>query len=219
MQLAALDQLRHEFDLEQISDGLGELVKIVTEGLERTSRLVGDLRDFAAPGEGPEGEIDVRRGLESTFQLMRHAMREAGVELQAELADELPLIPGDARALNQVFLNLLKNGTEALEGRGGTVSVALRQEGRSLVVEVRDDGPGITPELQERLFEPFFSTKAAGRGTGLGLSISSRIVTEHGGSMEVESCEGVGTTFRVRLPIRSGRSAGAGGEEGDARAT
>jgi signal transduction histidine kinase len=221
-QLAALDRLRRELDLEQVTDALGELVGIVTEGLDRTSRLVGDLRDFAVPGEGSEGEVDIRKGLESTFQLMRHAMREAGVELRAELAEGLPLIAGNARALNQVFLNLLKNGTQALEGRGGTVSVGLRQEGPSLVVEVRDDGPGIAPELQERLFEPFFSTKAAGRGAGLGLSISSRIVTEHGGSMELDSCEGVGTAFRVRLPVPSGGSDGsgdAGGEGDDARAT
>lgn len=103
--------------------------------------------------------------------------------------------------LNQVFLNLLKNAAEALEGRGGIVTVSAVVDGAWVVVRVRDDGPGVAPELHTKLFEPFYSTKEAGRGTGLGLSISRRIVNDHGGSIEVESAPGQGTTFSVRLPV------------------
>jgi signal transduction histidine kinase len=202
-QLEKLEQLRQEFDLEGLSDALGELVGIATEGLERTHRLVGDLRDFAAPGQGQLSGVDVGRGLRSTLQLLNYAMRQAGVESELSLEEDLPQPRGDTRALNQVFLNLVKNATEALEETGGTVAVGARAEGDSIVVTVRDDGPGIAREEQARLFEPFFSTKQAGRGTGLGLSISRRIVMEHGGSIGVDSSPGEGTTFTVRLPVEA----------------
>jgi len=132
---------------------------------------------------------------------VRHALREARVELRVEIADDLPLLTGDARALNQVFLNLLKNAAEVLEGRGGVVTLSAVAVGAEVIVQVRDDGPGIAPELHAKLFAPFYSTKEAGRGTGLGLSISRRIVIDHGGSIEVESAPGHGTSFTVRLPV------------------
>jgi signal transduction histidine kinase len=202
-QVAGLQKLRRELDMDETAGALDELVGIVVEGLERTRRLVGDLRDFAAPPQGGRSEIDVKAGLESTLQLMAYAMREAGARLETQLAEGVPRVAGEARALNQVFLNLLKNATEALEGTGGVIRVRLGQEGGWVVIDVRDDGPGIPPEIRERLFEPFFSTKGAGGGTGLGLSICRRIVSEHGGSIRVDSSNGVGTSFVVRLPVRS----------------
>jgi two-component system NtrC family sensor kinase len=145
--------------------------------------------------------VNLRRGIESTLQLMRHALRKARVEVQVQIADDLPVLMGDARAINQVFLNLLKNAAEALEDRGGSVALSAVVDGAWVVVRVRDDGPGVAPELHAKLFEPFYSTKEAGRGTGLGLSISRRILSDHGGSIEVESAPGQGTTFTVRLPV------------------
>ncbi len=201
-QLAELGKLREQIDLDEVAAALAELVAIVTEGLERTQRLVGDLRDFAAPGDGPRTDVDLRRGIESTLQLVRHELRRCGVEVAVQADEPPPLVRGDARALNQVFLNLLKNSAEALEHRGGAVVVRIRREGARIAVEVRDDGPGIDPALLPRLFEPFFTTKGAGRGTGLGLSISRRIVSEHGGAIEVTSTPGEGTCFRVTLPAQ-----------------
>ncbi|HEY8152941.1 MAG TPA: ATP-binding protein [Myxococcota bacterium] len=163
--------------------------------------MVADLRDFAAPGAGRRGEVHLQRGLESTLQLVRHALRESHVEVRVEIAEDLPVLTGDARAINQVFLNLLKNAAEALEDRGGIVTVSAVVDGAWVVVRIRDDGPGVAPELHTRLFEPFYSTKEAGRGTGLGLSISRRIVNDHGGSIEVESAPGQGTAFTIRLPV------------------
>ena len=200
-QARELERLENEIGFDEVVGSLGELIDIVTEGLERTHRLVGDLRDFASPGAGRRGEVHLRRGLESTLQLVRHALREARVEVRVEIQENLPVLTGDARAINQVFLNLLKNAAEALEGRGGVVTVSAVVEGAWVVVRVRDDGPGVAPELHTRLFEPFYSTKEAGRGTGLGLSISRRIVNDHGGSIEVESAPGQGTTVAIRLPV------------------
>jgi signal transduction histidine kinase len=196
-----LETLRRDLGFDQNVEALAELGEIVTEGLERTSRLVGDLRDFAAPGSRASSRIDVARGLRSTLQLVRHVFNQAGIELRDEIAPDLPPLEGDARALNQVFLNLLKNAAEAFEGQRGHVDVRARAEGGTVVVEIRDDGPGIAPELRERLFEPFFTTKPAGRGSGLGLSISQRIVSEHGGRIELDSEPGQGTCVRVSLPV------------------
>ena len=212
--LRELERLRRDLTFDQNVEALGELGEIVTEGLERTSRLVGDLRDFAAPGGQGSGSIDVVRSLRSTLQLVRHVFVQAGIEIEEAIPADLPALEGDGRAINQVFLNLLKNAAEAFEGRHGRVAVRARSEGDGIVVEILDDGPGIAPEVLARIFEPFFSTKPAGRGSGLGLSISQRIVREHGGRIELESEAGRGTCARIWLPLR--RSAEGRGDAAEA---
>ena len=142
---------------------------------------------------------------------MSHTLQRAGrSQTVLDLAPSLPPIEGDARALNQVFLNLLKNAAEAFEGGHGTHLGPIGPEGNAVVVEIRDDGPGMDPALQQRVFEPFFTTKEAGRGSGLGLSIRRRIVSEHGGELSLESAPGEGSCFRVRLPIAGTRLAAEG---------
>ncbi len=190
--------LRDQLGIEDLAHDVGELVSIASEGLERTQRLVGDLKDFAAPGRAAGAPVDVARGLRSTLQLLAHTLAAAGVRVEAQIAAQLPSVHGDAAALNQVWLNLLKNAGEALETRGGTIGVEARSEGGEVVVQIRDDGPGVSDEVRARLFQPFVSTKEAGRGTGLGLSICHRIVTEHGGTLELAS--GAVTVFTIRLP-------------------
>jgi signal transduction histidine kinase len=200
--VAELHKIQDSLDFDEAAETLGELLAIATEGLERTTRLVGDLRDFASPSDGVRMDMDVRRGLESTLQLVNHNIRDASIEVVTRFDDDLPLIPGDAGSINQVFLNLLKNATEAMVNMGGTICVTARQEEASILVEIHDDGPGIAAEDLPEIFEPFYSTKSAGSGTGLGLSMSRRIVTEHGGTIEAVSTPGSGTTFAIRLPIR-----------------
>jgi len=200
--LRELEKLKERLHFKDAASELAELIDIAAEGLDRTHRLVSDLRDFAAPGDSKVANVDLVRGLRTTAQLVGHHLREANVELRMELPDRLPAISGDPRALNQVFLNLFKNATEALEGRGGSISVSARYEEGSVVVQIQDNGPGIARELLPRVFEPFYSTKEAGRGTGLGLSISRRIIAEHNGSIDVRSIDGEGATFIIRLPVQ-----------------
>jgi signal transduction histidine kinase len=195
-----LAQLRRELDFEEVADQVAELARIVTDGLERTSRLVGNLSDFAGAGRTSTTPVDVRQGLRSTANLIGPTLRGAGIALTLDLADGLPLVFGDAGALNQVFLNLLKNAADACDGGGHTIAVRARAEGANVVVEVEDDGAGIAPEIRKRLFEPFVTTRAAGRGTGLGLSISQRVVKAHHGSIALEDAPERGTIARVTLP-------------------
>lgn len=189
--------------IAELSDTLTELAGIIAEGLSRTSTLVGNLRDFAAPGRSGERSATVRveKGLRSTVQLLKHSLDRHGARIDLEIAEDLPTIVGDAGGLNQVFLNLIKNAAEAFGEEGGTIHVSLARDHDRLVVVVADDGPGIPPEHRSVLFEPFFTTKEVGEGTGLGLSISRQIVVAHGGSLEVWSELGRGSRFTVRLPI------------------
>jgi signal transduction histidine kinase len=199
-QLEALRREKEALALGDMADELSELIEIVMQGLDRTVRLVADMRDFAAPHRGERALVDVGAGLRSTLELLGHRLREAGAELEVELPAKLPPVAGDPGALNQVFLNLLKNAAEALEEEGGRIRVVAAAEEGQVVVRIQDGGPGLDSEARARLFEPFFTTKKAGKGTGLGLSISRRIVEGHGGTIEVASQAGEGTCVTVRLP-------------------
>ena len=116
-----------------------------------------------------------------------------------DLAEDLPLVNGDKNQLQQVFLNLTLNACEAMPD-GGTLMVGSSVAGERVVVKVTDTGCGIKREHLDQIFEPFFTTKPVGKGTGLGLSVSYGIIQQHGGTLEVESEVGKGTTFTVTLP-------------------
>jgi signal transduction histidine kinase len=201
--IAALQRAEAEVGLEEVAGTLDELVGIVIEGLERTSKLVTDLRDFGAPGERDPVAIDVADALDSTLLMFGPLLSSARVQVERAIEPGLPAIMGDPSALKQLFLNLLKNAAEALEESGGTIRVAASaaRGGREVLLTLADDGPGIDPVMAGRIFEPFFTTKAAGRGTGLGLSICRRIAEGHRGALEVSSAPGAGTTFTLRLPV------------------
>jgi signal transduction histidine kinase len=199
-----LDKLRRlcdERDFEDSVESLRELGGIIGEGLERTSKLVGDLRDFAGRSSAAEETVDLRVGVRSTLQLMSFALREAGITVEVESEPDLPFLYGDTRALNQVLLNLLKNAKDAMKERGGTIHIALSGTDDSVVVRIRDEGHGIPDELRQAIFEPFRTTKSAGQGTGLGLSVSRSILQKHGGSLEVLESSEAGTVFELRLPL------------------
>ncbi len=178
---------------------LRQLAREVADGSGRLSEVVGALRSFTYLDRGLLQEVDVVRGLEDTLVLLGRAT--AGVRLVRELAPDLPVITAMGAELNQVWTNLVQNASHALaEVADPTLTVRAFGEGGGVVVEVEDNGPGIQPELQERVFDAFVTTKAPGEGTGLGLQISYRtVVLEHGGELTVSSEPGR-TTFRVWLP-------------------
>jgi len=195
-----LGRLQQVLAGEELTHEVVELVGIATEGLERTQRLVGDLKEFAGPQRVTHTPVDLEHCLRSTMQLIGHSLQRAGVHVDVQIDPHLPRVHGDPGAFNQVFLNLLKNAGEALETTGGRIGVSARREGTAIVVEIRDDGPGVPAEVRARIFEPFVSTKGTGHGTGLGLSICHRIVAEHGGTLELQSDMGQGAVFVIRLP-------------------
>jgi signal transduction histidine kinase len=183
-----------------------EFLQIIVEEVNRLNRVVSQFLDYARPYKGDAQEIDVNEVVRKTVQLLEQQSGE--VKLQLRLEDALPRVRGDAEQLRQVFLNLGLNALQAMPGGGSlTITTAQRaarrrvEAGLASFVEIRfhDTGKGIAREHLKNLFIPFFTTKE--KGTGLGLPISQRIITQHGGQIEVRSEAGKGTTFTVYLPI------------------
>jgi signal transduction histidine kinase len=178
----------------------GRLAAELQESTARMSALVGAVKTYAYMDRGELVEIDLHEGLETTLVVLGHKLKHTDIRVQRDYDRDLPRLTVRGSELNQVWTNLLDNAIDAL-GEEGTITIATRADGSCAVVEIADDGPGIAPEVRDRIFDPFVTTKDVGHGTGLGLSTARRIVVDrHDGSLTVESEPGR-TAFRVRLPF------------------
>jgi signal transduction histidine kinase len=202
---AQIRELDERVDLTYTINNLAEMLDRSKEGLKRIKQIVGDLREFSRQETVSELQdaVDLNAAVASTVNIIRGQARGRGVELETELAPSLPHIICQASKINQVVLNLISNGIDACD-RGGRVTVRTRAAGEpaGVEVEVSDTGKGIEPAVRDRIFDPFFTTKPQGQGVGLGLSISHGIVSEHGGTIAVDSAPGQGARFVVRLPCQ-----------------
>jgi PAS domain S-box-containing protein len=194
-----LRRLRERFDLDSTRRDLKEMLEESLGGLDRVAKLVHSLRDFAHPDTGKLETVGLESILERALRLIESTQPGATQFVRAYGADPLKLRCRPSQ-LDQVFMNLMLNAIHA-GGPGVTVTVRTGGSGPEAWAEIEDDGPGIPAENLPRLFEPFFTTRPLGEGTGLGLSVSHGIVRGHGGRIEVRSRVGVGTTFRVVLPV------------------
>jgi CheY-like chemotaxis protein len=166
--------------------------------------VVKDLLAFARRSDPLREPLDLNAVVSRTLRLRGYQLSSNRIDVETELAEEVPAVMGDSRQLQQVCLNLVTNAVQAMMPQGrGTLTVATRLEGGQVVLEVSDTGRGIPEGARAHVFEPFFTTKGEGEGTGLGLSVSYGIVAAHGGSIEVASTSTSGTTFRVTLPAAS----------------
>jgi len=178
----------------------------VTQGAGRISEIVKALKGYSYLDQAPVQEVDVHEGIDSTLVILRHKLK-AGIHVVREFAPDLPRISAWGSELNQVWTNILDNAADALAERtkdgSAEITIRTRCEGDFVVVEIRDNGPGIPPEIRDRIFDAFFTTKPPGKGTGLGLDISYRIVVQrHRGDIRVSSRPGE-TTFTIKLPINA----------------
>jgi len=198
--------LKAEVDFDYLKTDIPVLLAESLEGIVRVRRIVQDLRDFSRIDSGQNWEwVDLRTGLDSTLNIVNNEIKYRA-EVVKEYAD-IPQVECLPPQLNQVFMNLMVNAAQAMpEGRRGTITLRCGSNGQEVWVEVADSGEGIPEENLRRIFDPFFTTKPVGKGTGLGLSLSYGIVKKHGGRIEVDSTVGVGTRFRVIVPIQ--RSSG-----------
>ncbi len=197
---AGIAARKAEVDLDFVRDDIFSLMNESKEGITRVKKIVQDLKDFSHVGAEDEWQwADVRTGLESTLNIVHNELKyKARVVKEYGDVPEIECLPFQ---LNQVFMNLLVNAAHAISA-DGVISVRTSCSGGEICVEVQDNGSGIAPEHRARIFDPFFTTKPVGQGTGLGLSLSYGIVRKHNGRIEVSSELGVGTTFRVVLPVR-----------------
>ncbi len=166
----------------------------------RASEIVNSLLNFSRTSPTTFDELDLNRVIQESLVLIEHQMEKAGIKVQLDLEEHIPLIKGNSGKLQQVFLNLFLNARDAM-GAGGTLTIRSRRSSESVDIEVIDTGHGIQPENLSRIFDPFFTTKAGRKGTGLGLSVTYGIVREHNGVIEVDSQPGEGTRFRLEFPL------------------
>ncbi len=168
---------------------------------DRASDIVKNLLDFSRMDRPQSTDLSIRHVLDSTLKLVNNQIMVAGVTLERQVPDDLPMIKGSLRNLQQVFLNLLLNAVQAME-KGGKIDVLAELEPQGYIrVDVSDTGAGIRAEDLEHIFDPFYTTKEVGQGTGLGLSVTYGLVKKHGGYIEVKSQVGEGSTFSVFLPV------------------
>lgn len=166
---------------------------------QAVASLVGAVKEYSHMDRAPQAEVDVHESIENTLVVLRHRLKEGGVEVVRDYGAAVPTVQAYASELSQVWTNLIDNAVAAMKG-GGRLIVRTRCDADQVVVEMTDDGSGITEAAQCHLFEPFFTTKGVGEGTGLGLYLSKEIVAKrHGGSIGCDSRPGA-TTFKVTLP-------------------
>jgi signal transduction histidine kinase len=195
------------FGSSRDAEDLREYLALIRSEAFRCKSITNGLLDFSRNRAGQFMPVSLAQVINAAARLLRHQKRGGKrVEIRTEVADDLRPVSGDAGALQQAVIILAENGVDAT-AEGGAVAVRARNEGAGVRLEVEDTGVGIPPENLAKIFDPFFTTKEIGRGTGLGLAVCYGIVTEHGGSVSVESVVGKGTTFTVTLPALTGESA------------
>jgi signal transduction histidine kinase len=184
-----------------------EYLETINKEIFRCKDILRSLLDFAKPSGGTFREIDINELIKEVILLVKHGAKKQNHVIRLELDREIPRTAADPGALRQLFINIIMNSFYFM-GDEGTLVIRTASEpgefdGESILISISDNGKGIERDIVDSIFDPFFTTKPAGEGTGLGLSICHRIVTEHDGTIDIDSEPGKGTTFNIRLPVRS----------------
>jgi two-component system cell cycle sensor histidine kinase/response regulator CckA len=178
---------------------------VILKESERAARIVRNLLTFARKRQSTRMMVDVNEVVRETLQLRAYEQRVHNISVTPMLKPDLPQVFADGHQVKQILLNLMINAEQAMLTAHGRGTLVVRTwhdaDADSIVIEVNDDGPGISTETQSRVFDPFFTTKEVGKGTGLGLSVAYAIAQEHGGRMWVSSSPGAGASFFVELPV------------------
>jgi len=175
-------------------------VKKIEEHVERARKVVHNMLGYARRMEPRLEDIDVNQTINQTVDILENFARTNNIDIQTDLAGNLPITAGDQAQLQQVILNLVNNAIDAI-GKDGTISVKSSREQSKIRVVIADTGPGIPESMQKKIFDPFFTTKSTGKGTGLGLWISYNIIEKMGGKLSLQSKESQGAAFTITLPI------------------
>jgi len=168
------------------------------EGLIRVKELVLDLRTFSRLDEGEFKTVDIAEAMDTVLLLLKHKMNNR-IQVEKRYGPS-HLVHCSAGRINQVLMNLTANAIDAMAGEG-KIFITTSQTPEVFTISIRDTGVGIPDTIRGKIFDPFFTTKPVGQGTGLGLAISYGIIQDHGGSIEVQSEEGRGTEFIVKIPL------------------
>jgi PAS domain S-box-containing protein len=201
-----LDDINLDFLMEEIPESISE----THGGINRVVQIVSAMQEFSHPGNNDKTATDLNHALENTINVSRNEWKYVA-EMDTDFDPDLPMVHCLPDQLNQAFLNLIINGAQAIAETGasvpsnpGRISISTRHDDKWVEIRVSDTGGGIPEEIRERIFDPFFTTKQVGKGTGQGLSIIHDVVVQkHGGSIDFISAPDKGTTFILRLPIKT----------------
>lgn len=205
---AELDRISESIDASAFADVLARVnaqlaaAKLASEikaGTARISELVAAIKEYSYMDQASVQEIDLHKGLDSTLLILKHKLKKKIIELTRDYDENLPRIKAYGSELNLVWTNLIVNAIEAMP-EGGKLKIRTKKEPTDIMIEIRDNGSGISESQKARIFEPFFTTKPVGEGTGLGLDAVARIVRKHRGNIRFDSKPG-DTCFQVRLPL------------------
>ena len=200
---ALLRRFRDEPSLVKDSrfDVFPKYLEVIVREVYHCKVITGSLLNFGRKSDGLIGTVNLNDLLSEIFELLKHQPKYGEINIGTDLKENIPTIPGDPSSLRQVLMNLLLNACHAVKD-GGLIQLSTTYSARSraVYVQVRDTGIGIAPDVIDRIWDPFFTTKEVGEGVGLGLALSYNIIKRHGGEIKVESLVGKGTKFTVMLP-------------------
>lgn len=197
----ALKALGETLEIEYLKTDIPDLLRETKDGLDRVGKIVADLKNFSRPESTHEWQdADIHAGIESTLNVINNE-----VKYKADVIKDfgpLPLVQCLPGEINQVIMNLVVNAAHAMGDKRGHITIRTRTIDEEALIEVEDDGRGMSEATLAKIFDPFFTTKPVGQGTGLGLSLSYGIIKKHGGRIDVDSQVGRGTRFSIHIPIR-----------------
>ncbi len=206
--IAKVEEDIEEADVGYLIEEIPTAIDHTLQGVERIAKIVRAMKEFSHPGQDEKTAIDINKTIESTITVARNEWKYVA-EMETDFDASLPLVPCLPGELNQVILNLIINAAHAIADviaenstEKGLIKVATRLKENWAEIQISDSGPGIPEEFRHRIFDPFFTTKEMGKGTGQGLAISHTVIVEkHGGTLNLETQEGKGTTFSIYLPL------------------
>jgi signal transduction histidine kinase len=203
---AALLELKKKVNFTFIRNDVRNLVNETQEGVERVKTIIKDLKDYARTNTSASYlPSDIHVGLKSTLNIANNQIKNRAA-IRLDLGD-LPLVECAASQINQVLLNLIVNAAQSIpDEKEGVITIRTSSDDASVYIEVEDNGQGMSADVLQKVFDPFFTTKDPGKGTGLGLSVSQKIIQDHAGSLTVVSSLGVGSIFKISLPITQTKS-------------
>ena len=198
---AALLELKKKVNFTFIRNDVRNLVNETQEGVERVKTIIKDLKDYARTNTSATYlPSDIHVGLKSTLNIANNQIKNRAT-IRPDLGD-LPLVECAASQINQVLLNLIVNAAQSIpDEKEGVINIRTSSDDASVFIEVEDNGQGMSDDILQKVFDPFFTTKDPGKGTGLGLSVSQKIIQDHGGLLTASSIVGVGSIFKISLPV------------------
>jgi len=202
----SIEKFKEEIDIRYSRQEVNQLLQGIEEGAKRTAEIVKGLKNFSRVDESNVKECDLNEGIRSTLNILKNSISR-NIKLNVDLDDSLPQVECMGGKINQVFLNIMNNGLQAMEtnppDKPAVLSIKSSYQDEYVSIVIADTGPGMDEETKGRIFEPFFTTKDVGKGTGLGLSIVFKIIETHDGKIDVVTEQGKGTKFILQLPVKA----------------